>query len=113
MNLNNILGEGLGGIIFPPISESFGRKRAYILSTIVFCIFSGLTCVYSLPVLIIGRFITGVVTGIPATIAPGSLEDMLDAHSRIWGIFAWTSASNTGLVLGPIFSSYVTGALGW
>jgi len=110
---SNILGEGFGGVVFPPITESFGRKRAYVFSTIVFSMFSGLTCVRSLPMLIIGRTMTGVMTGIPSTIAPGSLEDMLDADARIWGVFAWTTASNTGLVLGPIFSSYVATSLGW
>lgn len=83
------------------------------MSTLVFFVFTGLTAVPSLPLLIIARTITGFMASIPATIAPGSLEDMLDAHSRIWGIFAWTSASNTGLVLGPIASSYIVHSLGW
>ncbi|EKG12491.1 Major facilitator superfamily [Macrophomina phaseolina MS6] len=114
-----LLGEGFGGIFLPPISESFGRKFVYVAATLlcsVFCIIPALTPPQlngSVALLIFGRAAAGVVNSVPATVAPGSLEDMFDEKQRIWTVAAWTTASNTGVLFGPIYGSYVTAYLGW
>jgi len=39
LTLTYLIGQGIGGIFFPPYSEVFGRKTLYILSTLVYAIF--------------------------------------------------------------------------
>lgn len=74
----------------------------------------GITAIPSLPAVFVGRFIGGLFAGVPPSISPGALEDFLDSRqSQTWGIFAWATCSNVGLVLGPIISSQLTTAFGW
>ena len=60
-----------------------------------------------------GRFITGAASAIPATVAFGSFEDMHSSETRIWIVYIYTLAGNCGLVLGPIYSAYVSAYAGW
>lgn len=109
----NIVGEGLSGVVFPPLSESFGRKRQYVFSSGFFCLFTGLTAIASLPSIAIVRLLSGFAGGVAQCISPGSLEDLFNPEQQVWAIFAWATASNTGLVVGPIASSYIVQAIGW
>jgi hypothetical protein len=34
-------------------------------------------------------------------------------QARVWMIFCWALVGNLGLVLGPIFSTYISDVLGW
>lgn len=106
-----LLGQGLGGVIFPPYSEAFGRKKLYIVSTglhSIFCVM--IVVVPSLAVIVIGCFMTGVLSGIPITI---TAEDLFNAKDQIRSIFLWAMISNLGLALGPIMSAYIIVGLGW
>lgn len=38
---------------------------------------------------------------------------MFNSEARIWVVYLWTIASNIGLVIGPIMSSYIIEALDW
>lgn len=75
------------------------------------CMIIGL--VRPLPVIIIMRIVAGLLSAIPFTIIGGSIEDMFNSQARIWAMYYWTIASNIGLVLGPIMSSYIIAALDW
>ena len=111
-----MLGQGIGGIVFPPYSESFGRKKLYISSSIVYCVFCLIPgLVPHLPAIVICRFVSGIVSAIPTNVVAGSIEDLFDIGPRIWLIFFWLMMANLGLALGPIYGSYVTFApgLGW
>lgn len=104
----------MGTIVFPPWTESFGRKRLYIMS-------SGLSCaccivigtVRFLPVAVIMRVLAGLLSAVPGTIVGGTIEDMFNSQARIWVIFWWTIASNIGLMIGPIMSSHIIAILDW
>ncbi|KAF4541717.1 Major facilitator superfamily [Lasiodiplodia theobromae] len=114
-----LLGEGVGGIFLPPVSESFGRKFVYIAAPLICSVFCVIVAAVppqlngSVALLIFARFVAGMVSSVPATVAPGSLEDMFDEEQRIWTVSAWTTASNVGVLFGPIYGSYVTAYLGW
>lgn len=114
-----LLGEGVGGIFLPPVSESFGRKFVYIAAPLICSVFCVMVAAVppqlngSVALLIFARFAAGMVSSVPATVAPGSLEDMFDEEQRIWTVSAWTTASNVGVLFGPIYGSYVTAYLGW
>lgn len=60
-----------------------------------------------------GRFITGFVAAIPATLAFGNFDDTHDWEVRIWIVYFYTLFGNMGLVLGPIYSAYVVDTIGW
>lgn len=66
-----------------------------------------------MPVIIIMRIVAGLLSAIPYTIIGGSIEDMFNSRGRIWAMYYWTIASNIGLVLGPIMSSYIIEDLDW
>ncbi|CAI7597405.1 unnamed protein product [Penicillium glandicola] len=109
-----LLGQVAGTILFPPWSETFGRKNMYIMSSglsAICCVIIGLA--RSMPVIIIMRIIAGLLSAIPYTIIGGSIEDMFNSHARIWAMYYWTVASNIGLILGPIMSTYIIAGLDW
>lgn len=109
-----LIGQCIGGIVFPPYSEAFGRKKLYIMSTAlysIFCVIVGV--VPSLAGVMVGRFFSGFLSAIPTVIVAGSMEDMFNSKARIWMMFLWAMASNFGLSVGPIMSSYITERLGW
>lgn len=104
----------MGTIVFPPWTESFGRKKLYVIS-------SGLSCaccvvigtVDSLPTAIVMRVIAGLLSAVPGNIVGGSIEDLFNSQARIWAIYWWTIASNIGLIVGPIMSSHIVAYLNW
>ncbi|CAD0087538.1 unnamed protein product, partial [Aureobasidium vineae] len=109
-----LLGQTLGGIVCSPISETFGRRTLYIVSSAVFCIASIVTAAPPSSIAVyFGRFFQGIAAAVPACVAYGSLEDMWAAQIRIWVVYWYTVSGFIGLVLGPIFSSYVTHYYGW
>ncbi|XMA10266.1 hypothetical protein WAI453_003057 [Rhynchosporium graminicola] len=107
-------GQAFGGIIFPPYSEAFGRKAVYIAAAFTYslcCLIVGLVPgVYGA---VIGRFIAGFVSAVPSIIVSGSLEDMFNMKHRVWTMYAWACATTGGLLVGPIYGSYIAATLGW
>ena len=111
---SSLMGQVLGSLILSSYSETFGRKRLYVLSTAIFsigCII--IPAVPSLAAVVIGRWVTGFVSSIPANVLTGSLEDMYNSQDRLWWMCMIAVASNLGLVLGPLFGVYITTDLGW
>lgn len=109
-----LVGQGIGGIFFPPYSEIFGRKSLYIVSTFVYCVFSVITAtVHSLPAIIVSRFLSGLASAIPTIVVAGSIEDVFNMQARVWMIFTWAVIGNAAVCVGPIYSAYVTETLGW
>ncbi|KAG6006700.1 hypothetical protein E4U21_006775 [Claviceps maximensis] len=109
-----LLGQMIGGIIFPPYSEAFGRKNLYIISTGLYAGFCALTGAVSSPAtIVVGRFFCGLVSAIPTIIVAGSIEDMFNVKGRTWLIFIWTVLANLGLTVGPMMSILIIVNLGW
>ena len=115
LTLNSyLLGQGLGGIFFPPFSESFGRKKLYVISTLlwtIFCIM--IAAIPSVVAVLVGRFITGLLSAIPSIVVAGSIEDLFRAEARVWLVYAWLTTANCGLIIGSILGSYVSYSIGW
>jgi MFS family permease len=109
-----LLGQAFGGILFPPYSEAFGRKKLYIISTALYSISClVVAAVPSLSGVIVGRFISGFLSAIPTTVVIGSIEDMFNARDRVWMICIWAVTGNLGLIVGPIMSIYIVADLDW
>ena len=102
-----------GGVVFPPYSETFGRKKLYVVSSILYSLFCLINAIPYLPAVIISRFCCGVLSAVPTNVVAGSVEDMFNSGSRIWMMYAWLVAANLGLSIGPVYGAYVTEAWGW
>lgn len=111
-----LIGQAFGGLIFPPIAESFGHRTIYVTTTFAFAVGCLVTAAghHSLAAVLIGRGVSGLVSAIPATVAAGSLENMWDEKARITLIHTWISSAVLGLACGPPLATYLsTSTLGW
>ncbi|KAL5350604.1 hypothetical protein ACLOAV_004173 [Pseudogymnoascus australis] len=107
-------GQALGGVVFPPYSECFGRKAVYIATTLIYCLACVLTAeVPTMTGVCVGRFICGVMSAVPSVVVEGSIEDLFNMKSRVWIVFLWACATTAGLVLGPIYGAYISAYRGW
>ncbi|KAL4884448.1 major facilitator superfamily domain-containing protein [Aspergillus karnatakaensis] len=108
------LAQAFGNVVFPPYSEAFGRKKLYVISTVLFSVFSiVIAAVPSLGAMVAGRTLTGLVSAVPTVIITGSIEDMFNARDRIWLVFAYMVVANFAVAMGPVISGYITAQLGW
>jgi len=110
-----LLGQALGGIVLPPLTEAFGRKSTFIVSTIVYAVCCVIVAASgSLAGIVAGRFIAGAVSAVPSVVAIGSIEDMWHARHRIWVVQAWVGFSIVGLALAPVMAATLsTSNTGW
>ncbi|KAF4812519.1 Major facilitator-type transporter sorT [Colletotrichum siamense] len=109
-----LVGQAIGGVVTPPWSESFGRRKLYVIGTI----FYSISCVVvgampTLPVIIVGRLVAGLLSSVPTVIAVGSIEDMWDTQARVWWVFTWALVANIGILLGPVFGGLIIESLHW
>ena len=110
-----LVGQAIGGLVFPPIAESFGGRTIYVTSTSGFAVFCVLLAAYpTLYVVVVCRFITGLLSAMPCVVATGSIENMWDMTSRTFLIHIWICAAVIGLALGPPMATYIsTSTLEW
>jgi len=110
-----MLGQALGGLIFPPVSEVFGSKSIYVSSTALYavlCLVIGFAP--RLGTIIIGRFLCGMLSAMPTCVAIGSLENIWDSRARVWAIAVWAAAGIFAMAVGPMFAVFVSeSSLGW
>ena len=80
-----LLAQAMGGLVLPPIAETFGGRTLYITGTVAFTIGCVLmTASPTLPAVIVGRAICEFTSALPSTVAVSSFENMFDCRSRIW-----------------------------
>lgn len=111
-----LLGQAIGGLVFPPISENCGSRGVWVSTTFGYSFFCMIIAIWpsQLAVIIVGRFMSGMLSAIPATVACGSLENMWDARGRIFVIHTWISSAVVGLSIGPVIATYIGASeFGW
>lgn len=110
-----LVGQAIGSLVFPPFTETFGRKRTYIISTLVYAVFNAVVGFSPLiAFIVIGRFISGAMSAIPAVCIGGSLEEMWSPRARIWTIHIWIAGSVVGLAVAPVFATFIAeSSRGW
>ncbi|KAJ0325611.1 hypothetical protein COL5a_007423 [Colletotrichum fioriniae] len=109
-----LIGQTVGGVFFPPWSESFGRKKLYVISTGLYslsCILVGR--IPTIPGIVVGRFIGGLLSSVPTIVATGSIEDLWDTNARVWWLYWWSLVANLGILTGPVFSDLVMRSTHW
>ncbi|KAK7230005.1 hypothetical protein V2G26_002175 [Clonostachys chloroleuca] len=109
-----LLGYAFGPLVLGPCSELYGRLIVYHVCAVLF-ILCNVSCALSIsmPMLIIFRFLTGLVGAAPLTIGPGTVSDCFRQEERGRAMAVWTMPVLLGPCLGPAVGAYVSRALGW
>ena len=109
-----LLGQALGSLLLSPYSGRFGRRTQYIGSAFLYSVFClPVAATSNIAGVFAGRFITGVISAVPAMATPRSIDDLFETEGRMWAFFSWALVTNLGLVIGPIYASYVAASLNW
>ncbi|KAF7591883.1 hypothetical protein BBP40_000928 [Aspergillus hancockii] len=108
------IGQALGGLVIPPVSELFGRRMPYLLS----CLLFSLSClivaaVPHISAVFIGRFLSGIASAVPSVVISGSVEDQFNWKHRVWIVLLWNAAATAGLAFGPIYASCIASVASW
>lgn len=110
-----LVAQAVGGLVLPPIAETFGGRTLYIVGALGFttaCVV--MTVIPTLPAVISGRIVCGFMSALPATVAVSSFENMFDTRARIWVFHIWISGAVSALGMGPVVATYIsTSTLGW
>jgi MFS family permease len=110
-----LLAQAVGGLVLPPIAETFGGRTLYITGAVAFTIGCvSMAASPTLPAVIAGRMISGFTSALPSTVAVSSFENMFDTRARIWVFNVWMASAVAALGIGPAVATYIsTSALGW
>ncbi|KAH8652916.1 major facilitator superfamily domain-containing protein [Ilyonectria robusta] len=109
-----LLGYAFGPLLLGPCSELYGRLIVYHVCTVLFLILNvACALAVNMPMLIIFRFLTGLVGACPLTIGPGTVSDCFRQEERGRAMAVWTMPVLLGPCLGPAIGAYVSRALGW
>ena len=110
-----IFGLGLGPLIWAPLSELYGRKPAVLIPTFISAIFAfGCGAGKDIQTVIICRFFQGLFGSAPVTNTGGVLGDIWSSEQRGAAIVGYAMAVVGGPTLGPIIGgAIVTSSLRW
>lgn len=104
-----LFGQALGGLLFPPIAETFGGRLLWIGTVVGYTICNVIMAAFpNHAVVIVFRFISGMLSSIPATVAAGTLENMWDTKARIFVFRLWIDNAVLGLAMAVPLTVYVT-----
>ncbi|KAL4885972.1 major facilitator superfamily domain-containing protein [Aspergillus karnatakaensis] len=109
-----LLGYAFGPLFLAPCSELYGRIPVYHICTALFLVMN-MCCALAInmPMLIIFRFLTGLVGACPLTLGPGTVTDLFQQSERGRAMTVFTLPVLFGPSVGPAVGAYVSRALGW
>jgi EmrB/QacA subfamily drug resistance transporter len=99
---------------FGRIADIFGRKKIFLIGTIIYTIgslFSALS--FSAPMLIICRVIQGIGSAMTFGTSMAILTSVYPLAERGWAIGITTATVYSGLSFGPFLGGFFTQHLGW
>lgn len=109
-----VLGFGLGPIFLGPLSETIGRKKTLILSSMLFTCFNvGSAVSQNIQTLLVCRFLGFVLGGSSISNSSAQVADIttLKERASIYTIF--NLAVGSGPCLGPLVGTFITNRAGW
>ena len=109
-----VLGFAFGPLLVAPLSEIYGRRPVYILSNLLFCIFT-MACALStsLGMLLAFRFLAGCAGSTPVTLGGATIGDAFPKDKRGAAMALWGMGPLLGPIIGPIIGGYLSQAKGW
>ncbi|KAI5295866.1 hypothetical protein KEM52_006673 [Ascosphaera acerosa] len=110
-----LAGFGIGPLIWAPLSEMYGRKPAVLIPYFIAAIFSfGTATAKDIQTLEITRFFTGFFAAAPVTNTGGVMGDIWSPEHRGAAIVGYAMAVIGGPMIGPIAGgAIVQSYLGW
>ncbi|KAK5118774.1 hypothetical protein LTR85_007980 [Meristemomyces frigidus] len=110
-----LFGFGLGPLLWAPLSEVYGRKPAVLIPTFIAAIFAfGGGAAKDIQTILICRFFQGLFGSAPVTNTGGVLGDIWSAEQRGAAIVGYAMAVVGGPTLGPIVGGAICDSyLGW
>ncbi|EKG14026.1 Major facilitator superfamily [Macrophomina phaseolina MS6] len=111
-----LFGFGIGPLLWAPLSEVYGRKPAVLAPYFISAVFAfGTATAKDIQTIMITRFFAGVFGSAPVTNTGGVLGDIWSAKERGVAIVGYAMAVVGGPTLGPIVGGAVvqTSYLGW
>lgn len=102
------LGQAVGGMLIPPASDIFGRKKPYIVASFLFsvsCLIVALAPHIS--AVIVGRFVSGIASAVPTVVISGSVSDQFDSRQRLWIVLVWNIVATSALAFGPVYAACI------
>jgi multidrug resistance protein len=105
---------GLGPLILAPLSETFGRRKLYLICFACFTLLQIPTALApNIAFLIAVRSISGLFGSIGIANGGGTISDMFIPSERA-GVFGWYLLGPLlGPTLGPLFGGIIVQRLGW
>lgn len=108
------LGMGFGPIIASPMSETFGRKVVYLVTTPLFTLLIlGSGFCNDITSLSVCRFFAGVFGAPGVSIASATIADTILTSRRGMPLSIYYSIPFIGSLLGPMIGGFVVDAKGW
>lgn len=109
-----IVGQGIGPLLFTPISEIYGRRKVYLVALTLYCIFQIMPSVGpSLAVMLVGRFFSGFAGGTFITVISGTFSDMFELKDRGIPTLMFSIAPFLGPGIGPMIGALSNAHLGY
>lgn len=80
----------------------------------LFAVFSlVIAAIRSVIAVFVGPFTAGFLSSVPCIIVVGFIEGMFNVKIRVWLFSVRLMTADAGLVMGPIFASYISYSIGW
>ncbi len=109
-----VLGQAIGPLLAAPMSELYGRQPAYLISNILFVVFTVACAVSSNLNMLIGfRFLAGCAGATPTTIGGATIGDIFAPDKRGGAMAVWGMGVQLGPALGPLIGGFLSQAKGW
>ncbi|KAH7084969.1 major facilitator superfamily domain-containing protein [Paraphoma chrysanthemicola] len=109
-----LFGLALGPLVLAPLSEMYGRRPVYIVSLLMFSIFTIPSAVArNLETILVTRFFAAFAGSVVMSGAPGTLNDISDDSTRTKYISIWILGAVNGPVIGPVFAGIIFQYAGW
>jgi MFS transporter, DHA1 family, multidrug resistance protein len=108
------LGLAFGPVIGAPLSEQYGRKAVFVVTTPILVLFMvGASISPSLPALIICRFFAGIFASPNINNTSVTILDYIEERHRGTVMGIYYSIPSESATLAPLLGGFVVRAMGW
>ncbi|PKX88823.1 MFS transporter [Aspergillus novofumigatus IBT 16806] len=109
-----LLGLAAGCLILAPLSEMYGRRLIYLVTTALFAVLMiPVALAPNLAAVLVSRVFSGFFGSATIASAPGTVNDVVSEKHRALAFSLWSLGAMNGPVLGPIIGGFVYQYLGW
>ncbi|RAH86511.1 synaptic vesicle transporter [Aspergillus japonicus CBS 114.51] len=109
-----MLGLAFGCLMFASLSELYGRRPVYLITTLAFaCSLIPVALARNIHTILVCRALGGFFGSATIAGGPGTINDVTSRRYRALAFSLWSLGAMTGSVIGPTFGGFVYQYLGW